>query len=313
MPAERSKELVQTIKRIPIFTGLSPSQVQSVLKVCVPKTYEATEVVCASGTPSEEMYILLSGELGVVTTDGHQVATLHPVTTVGEMGLLTKKVRVASVKATRSSHVLVLPKAAFDYLLRHDSDVQARIYRNVIEVLADKIVNDNVRLRDHLQEKVDEEKRIREYRRRAEVAIRLLAQEARTDPEAAAARVDDAMIDETMRVLIVDDEPDLRRLVANALEGYDVVEAANGQEALQSVREQRPDLLITDIKMPEMDGYALLTALREEVPDLPVLAISGFVDGASIGEYSFDGFIGKPFVVESFRATVEEALAKGDA
>ena len=312
MPPERSKELIQTIKKIPIFQGLSLSQVQAVLKVCVSQTYQAEEAVCASGASSEEMYILLSGELGVVTADGVQVATLHPVTTVGEMGLITKKARVASVKATKPSHVLVLPKSAFDYLLNHDSAVQARIYRNVIEALADKIVNDNLRLRDHLQDMVQEEKRIREYRCRAEAAVRLLVQDTGMDPEKATARVDEEMIDETMRVLIVDEEPEIRRLVANALEGYEVVEAANGHEALGSVRERHPDLLITDIKTSEIDGHALLIALREEAPDLPVLAISGFYDDESIGEYDLDGFMCQPFAVERFRATVEDALTQGD-
>lgn len=313
MPGERSKELVQTLKKIPLFKGLSPSQVQAVLKACTPKRYQATEVVCASGTPSEEMYILLSGQLGVFTADGAQVATLDPVTTVGEMGLITKRDRVAAVKATNASSVLVLPKAALDYLMRHDADVQSRIYRNVIEVLSDKIVNDNVRLRDHVQAKVREEKRVREHRRRAEAAVRLLAQETGMKPEQAAARVDDEMIDEIMRILIVDDEPEIRRLVANALSDYDVVEAGDGEEALRSVREQLPDLLITDIKMPVMDGYELLSALREEAPELPVLAISGYVDDEGVSEYGFDGFVGKPFVLERFRHTVEEALAKGDA
>ena len=112
--------------------------------------------------------------------------------------------------------------------------------------------------------------------------------------------------------MIVDDEPDITRLVANALSNYDVVEAGGGQEALRKVREQPPDLVITDIKMPEMDGYALLTALREGSPDLPVLAISGYVNDEDIRDYDFDGFIGKPVILDEFRRTVEEALAKDD-
>ena len=64
--------------------------------------------------------------------------------------------------------------------------------------------------------------------------------------------------------------------------------------------------------MPEMDGYDLLSALREEAPDLPVLAISGYVDDEDISEYGFDGFISKPLALDRFRHTVEEALAKDD-
>ena len=310
---QRSKALIQTIKKIPLFKGLSPSQAQAVLRICEFKTYQATEVVCASGTSSGEMYILLSGQLGVITADGTQVATLEPVTTVGEMGIVTRQARSASVKATRTSNVIVVPKGSFDQVLRRDADFQAKIYRNIIEVLSDKIVNDNVRVRDHLQERACQERRIREYRQRAEAAMRLLAQKAGMDPDEAAAAVDNEMVDVTMRILIVDDEPAFRLLMAKALSNYDVVEAADGQEALRSVREQPPDLVITDIKMPEMDGYALLAALREEAPDLPVLAISGYVDSEDIREYYFDGFIGKPVVLDEFRQIVDDALAKDDA
>ena len=110
----------------------------------------------------------------------------------------------------------------------------------------------------------------------------------------------------------MDDEPEIRRLVANALEGYEVVEAGNGHEALGCVREQCPDLLITDTRTSEIDGHALLLALREEAPDLPVLAISGFFDDEGIGESDLDGFMCTPFAVERFRSSVEDALTQGD-
>ena len=71
-----------------------------------------------------------------------------------------------------------------------------------------------------------------------------------------------------------------------------------------------PDLVITDIKMPKMDGYALLDKLREAYPDLPVVAISGFASADDIEEYDFDGFIEKPMQVEEFRQIVEGALSE---
>ena len=153
MAGERnSATLVQIIKKIPVFEQLSPNQVQSLLSICVSKTCDADDVLCAHGTPSDEMYVLISGELAIVTPDGTCVATVKPVTTVGEMGLVTRQVRAATVQATKPTKLLVLNKGQFEILLRNDPGVQARIYRNIIGILSDRIVNDNVRMRDHLVE-----------------------------------------------------------------------------------------------------------------------------------------------------------------
>ena len=308
LPLEPTKTLIQTIETIPIFKGLSHPEIQSVLRVCGLKTYRDTEVVYASGTSSGEMYILLSGQLGVIAADGTQVATLEPVTTVGEMGIATQRVRSTSVEATRMSNVIVISEASFDQLVH--PDVKTRIYRNTIEVLSDRVDNDNFRFRDHLQEMAHQERRIREHRQRTEAAMRLLVQKAGMNRDEAAAAVGKEM--DAMRILVVDDEPVCRRLVADALAKYDVVDAPDGQEALRNVREQLPDLVITDIRMPDMDGYELLAALRAEAPDLPVLALSGYVSDEDVKEYDFDGFIGKPMDLNKIRQTVKDALAKDD-
>ena len=153
MAGERnSAALGQIIKKIPVFEQLSPNQVQSLLSICVSKTCDADDVLCAHGTPSDEMYVLLSGELAIVTPDGTCVATVKPVTTVGEMGLVTRQVRAATVQATKPTKLLVLDKGKFEILLRNDPGMQTRIYRNIIGILSDRIVNDNVRMRDHLVE-----------------------------------------------------------------------------------------------------------------------------------------------------------------
>ena len=83
MPPDKNKALIQTINKIPFFKGLSPSQAQSIISICAPKAFAVGEIVCEGGTESNEMFIFLSGELGVVTPDGIQVATILPVTTVG--------------------------------------------------------------------------------------------------------------------------------------------------------------------------------------------------------------------------------------
>lgn len=84
-----------------------------------------------------------------------------------------------------------------------------------------------------------------------------------------------------VRVLLADDYHDLRELMRFQLEraGYDVVgEAADGEQAVALAAELRPDLVVLDLAMPEMDGLQALPALRESVPDAKVIVVSGFAN-----------------------------------
>lgn len=79
------------------------------------------------------------------------------------------------------------------------------------------------------------------------------------------------------RVLVVDDDPAIRKVLRKVceLEGHEVVEAADGKSGEAAVTERPPDLVITDIYMPEGDGYALIRALRRQARPVKVIAISG--------------------------------------
>jgi two-component system, chemotaxis family, chemotaxis protein CheY len=79
------------------------------------------------------------------------------------------------------------------------------------------------------------------------------------------------------KVLIIDDEPHMRRLVRRILHdaGHEVVEAQDGDEGILRVKGDRPDIVITDIVMPEKEGIATILDLRRQNPSLPILAISG--------------------------------------
>ena len=82
---------------------------------------------------------------------------------------------------------------------------------------------------------------------------------------------------EQKTILLVDDEPSIR-IISGALlgrAGYDVMVAADGFEALQKIRERVPDLVITDLRMPNMNGFELLAVLRSQFPQIPTIAISG--------------------------------------
>jgi len=79
------------------------------------------------------------------------------------------------------------------------------------------------------------------------------------------------------RLILVEDDPQVRGMLSETLqqEGYEVVEAANGKEAVAIYRQKPADLVITDIIMPEQDGVETIHALRREFPEVKVIAISG--------------------------------------
>ncbi|WP_440996762.1 sigma-54-dependent transcriptional regulator [Arhodomonas sp. SL1] len=116
-------------------------------------------------------------------------------------------------------------------------------------------------------------------------------------------------------VLVVDDEPDIRELVREILadEGYRVTTAASAAEARAALAEQRPDLALLDIWMPEEDGISLLKEwVQADGPAFPVVMISGHgtvetaVEATRLGAVDF---IEKPLSMGKLLATVEEALA----
>jgi DNA-binding NtrC family response regulator len=105
------------------------------------------------------------------------------------------------------------------------------------------------------------------------------------------------------RVLIVDDEPSIRDVMATLLldAGYSVQTAADGQIALEIIDLAPPDLIITSVMMPQLDGWALLDRLHERNPSLPVILMSAGDwirrrRTTPIPDHAV--FLGKPFAVE---------------
>ena len=103
----------------------------------------------------------------------------------------------------------------------------------------------------------------------------------------------------TQKILIAEDEADIRNILRLYLEseGFQVVEAGDGQEALDAAREARPDLAILDVMMPRLDGLAVTRALRQ-YSDIPILILSAKsqdndkILGLNLGA---DDYISKPF------------------
>ena len=118
------------------------------------------------------------------------------------------------------------------------------------------------------------------------------------------------------RILVIDDERDVRETLSQALalEGHDVSVAANGKEGLQRIQSERPDIVITDILMPEKEGIETMLEIRRNTPAVKVIAISGggrmrnmtFLDMAS--RLGADAIMTKPLLLDELAATVAQFL-----
>lgn len=108
-------------------------------------------------------------------------------------------------------------------------------------------------------------------------------------------------------ILIVDDEEMLRELLAKILrkEGYEIDTACDGETAQEKLRQKKYDLMISDVKMPRMNGFELLKIAKNEFPELGVIMMTGYGDSYTVKDallLGADEYITKPF--KSFEVTL---------
>jgi CheY-like chemotaxis protein len=109
-------------------------------------------------------------------------------------------------------------------------------------------------------------------------------------------------------VLVVDDDPDILDAICDILEaeGYRVSRARHGQEALEQVDSERPDVILLDLMMPVMDGVAFSRALRQRplVSDVPIVVISADGNPQRAAAVGAAGYLAKPFDIDALLAHV---------
>jgi two-component system response regulator MprA len=118
------------------------------------------------------------------------------------------------------------------------------------------------------------------------------------------------------RVLVVDDEPALRHAFADVLSdaGYEVATASDGRAALETIRAEKPDLVVMDVMMPGLDGVEVSQAIRAR-PDVPkpfVILMSAGVNRVRL-DGAADGFLAKPFDLDELLDLIERLIGPGEA
>jgi DNA-binding response OmpR family regulator len=113
------------------------------------------------------------------------------------------------------------------------------------------------------------------------------------------------------RILVVDDERDVRTLVAHILvdQGYEVDQAGDGREALDKIQASRPDLVVLDLMMPDVDGWQVLRELQALEVRPRVVVLSAFGDAKRVTDAGAVGFLAKPFRFAQLVDTCQRALA----
>jgi len=119
------------------------------------------------------------------------------------------------------------------------------------------------------------------------------------------------------RVMIVDDEPDIRKVVRMTLQkaGYDVLDAEDGEKAIEAINtgENRLmlDVIICDIRMPKINGVEAIAYFRKEYPRVPIIVLTGFPDVNMATSFLSDGvvdYLVKPVEGEKLKAAVAKAM-----
>jgi len=121
-------------------------------------------------------------------------------------------------------------------------------------------------------------------------------------------------------VLIVDDEPDNLNLVADLLEfsGAKVMRAENGQQALALFEHQKPNIILLDLAMPDLDGWTLQRQLRArpDAQSVPIIALTALAmpdDAERVRAAGFDGYVTKPFRVKTLLDTLNACMKQSNS
>ena len=127
-------------------------------------------------------------------------------------------------------------------------------------------------------------------------------------------------IQEQERILVVDDEASIRRILETRLKmvGYEVITAADGEEALEAFQKHNPDLIILDVMMPKINGYKISRLLKydnkyKDIPIIMVTARSQLEDKAIGEETGVNEYITKPFELDQIVKKVEEYIGASES
>jgi len=134
---------INTLRKIPVFAGLQNDEYHQLLSICAVNRYQTNDVIFEEKDPSSALYVLLSGQVEMQTDSGGCMFIMKPGDLFGEIGVICQVQRTASAVVGEDSVLLELAKDKFDFLLGKNPLVMAKILRNVVKVLAERLVGNS--------------------------------------------------------------------------------------------------------------------------------------------------------------------------
>lgn len=147
---ELSPSLLSSLQKLSLFKDFSPSQLKSLFRLCQQEIYVPGDVLCKAGAESDKMYILLSGEVRILTSRKAPLGEETAVTTIGEVGMLTGESRSASVVAESPVMTLAIGRRPLLLLMQQDFSLALRLFRNVLVMVRQKLINADQRIEEML-------------------------------------------------------------------------------------------------------------------------------------------------------------------
>jgi DNA-binding NtrC family response regulator len=122
-------------------------------------------------------------------------------------------------------------------------------------------------------------------------------------------------MDQHGRILVIDDDENIRKVVEAILkdQGYEVDTAESGKDAIQKTQKNHFDLMLVDIRLPDMEGTELLTKVRDTTPKIRKIMVTGYPtlqNAVTAVNRGADAYVMKPFDVDKLLETIKEQLAK---
>jgi len=151
MNIQRQTYLTGLIKRISLFRDFGLKDTQKLFPICTFQTFESGQEIYKVGTQSQELLILLSGQLTVLSDLGEVLAYLSSGAPVGEMGVFTGEPRSASIVASEPSTAIVIRRSDLQRLLQANRDLHFKVLQNLVPVLCERLVAANRLNNEHIK------------------------------------------------------------------------------------------------------------------------------------------------------------------
>ena len=133
-------KIVKVVQKIPIFKGLDQDEIVAILKICTSVPIAEGQTIYVKGEQSDDMLILLKGELTVIGDSGEKLAVIQSGGSVGEMGLFTGRTRSARITSYEDSVGIVIKKTDLLEVLRRHTPMYMKLLRNLVTLLSNRLV-----------------------------------------------------------------------------------------------------------------------------------------------------------------------------